>query len=199
MTLLIACIVFIFILLGVSAVQHFHENEMDDFGIALTVEAATITPMVMEEVGEAANRAAPQIQTIVAQTFSENEERYVEVLSDNYIALQSYAQARWPNIEEAIAVLVVEQEDTARTTLTKYVPEDKLSELSMAYDQALRAYIEGFFSEHFAGDMVNAQDMVDKLHKLSETETDMPPADSHYIIGMFLELLGLEMQNNVTE
>ncbi len=199
MTLLIATIVFIFILLGVGAVQHFQKNEIDAFGLALTAEAAVITPMVMEEVGQAANRAAPQIQDIFARTFTENEERYVEVLSDNYIALQSYAQARWPQVEDAIAELVIEQEDTARSTLLQYIPEDKLAQLSLSYDQALRAYMEGFFSEHFAGDMVTAQDMVDKLQTLAETETDMPPPDSQYIIGMFLELLGLQMQDNASE
>lgn len=197
MTLLIAAIVFIFILLGVSAVQNFHENDTDEFAIALGVEAATMSPMVIKELRASTNRAVPKIQEAIAQTFSENEELYVVTLTDNYIALQSYAQARWPLIEQAIAELVVKQEDTARTALSDYISEDKLQDLSLSYEAALSAYMEGFFANNFSGEMVTAEEMVENLQKLAETEPDLPPADSQYLMGMFLELLGLQMQENI--
>lgn len=199
MTLFLAIIVVFFILLGIQAVQNFQENEVDDFTVALLAEASDISPMVADELGKAADRAIPKIQDAFVQTFSENEERYVEVLSDNYIALHAYAQAKWPMIEEAIAALVIQQEDTARAALGRYVSPEKLTDLSQAYESALNKYIEGFFSEHFAADMVSAQDIVEKLHQLAETEPDMPPADSQYIMGMFFELLGLEMQHQTEQ
>ena len=154
MTLLIAAIVFIFILLGVSVVQNFRDNDVDEFTIALGVEATTLSPMVLKELRASTNRAVPKIQDAIASTFSENEELYVVTLTDNYVALQSYAQARWPLIEEAIANLVLEQENTARRVLAEYITEEKLQDLSLSYEAALHAYLEDFFSKNFSGDMV---------------------------------------------
>lgn len=194
MTVLVAIIVLVFIFLGVGKVKHFQEEELDEFTLALAEEAADLSPMVMEHLNDSTNRALPKIEDAFVSTFVDNSETYVEVLSDNYLDLQSYAQQQWPAIEEALAEMVVAQEDTARTTLAKYVSDDKLVNLSESYQGAMENYLESFFEENFAGDMATAQNVVDKLHRIAETESDMPPADSQYIMGMFLELLGIEMQ-----
>ncbi|WOO43063.1 hypothetical protein [Rubellicoccus peritrichatus] len=199
MTALIAIIVLVFIFLGVATVKSFHEEQVDEFAEALAEEAADISPMVWEHLNDATNRALPKIEDAFVSTFVNNSETYVEVLSDNYLDLQSYAQLQWPQIEEALAGMVMAQEDTAKASLAKYVPEDKLVNLSESYRAAMENYLERFFEDNFAGDMATAQDVVDKLHQIAETESDMPPADSQYIIGMFLELLGMEMQLDAQE
>lgn len=199
MTALVAVIVLVFILLGVNAVKSFQKDEIDDFGIALGEEAADLTPLLLEEVNAAANRLLPAYEKAFIDEFTESQMAYVGVLQDEYVLLDQYAQQQWPKIEEGIAKFVVAQEDTAREALSQYVPEDKLVDLSEEYATAMQTYMEHFFEEHYTDKVIVAENIMEKLHQIAENEPDLPPENSQYVIGMLLELLGLEMQANAEE
>lgn len=194
MTVVVAVVVLVFIFLGIQEVKNFQKEELDEFAAALGVEAAELAPVIAEDLGEAFNRLGPVYETAFVEVFQRDEETYYEVLSNEYIGLQQHAQTAWPQIEEALAELVVEQEQAASEELDKVIPREKLADLSFVYNKALEDYLAGFMEGQFKVNLDVSEDIIAKLNRIAEEETDLTPADTRYTMGMLLELLGLEMQ-----
>lgn len=195
-TAIILIIVLAYVLLAYLEVKHFKEYQTPEFGSALASEASDMAPMVLDELNASVNRLIPLYETTFYDTIDKNQEKLIGVLLDEYQLLQTHAQSQWPEIEKALAQLVLEQEENARTSLGEYVPEDKLVDLSETYQAALTAYLNQFFEKEFGDDMQIAEDIVTKLQVLSDTQTDVTPADTQFILGMIIELLGMQMQIN---
>ncbi|MEO0794173.1 MAG: hypothetical protein AAFX93_03370 [Verrucomicrobiota bacterium] len=194
MTALIAIVVVVFVFLGIQEVSQFQDEELDKFAEALAIEATDLGPQIGEDISQAFNRLGPVYEKAFVDVFQRDEEQYYTVLSDEYIGLQQHAQSSWPKIEEALAELVVTQEDTARTELAKFVDREKLADLSYHYNQALQDYLSKYMEGRFAVNLEVSEDIVNKLNQIAEDEKDMSPPDTKYTIGLMLELLGLEMQ-----
>lgn len=195
MTALIAIVVVVFVILGYKEVARFQEEELEVFAEALSIEAADLAPEIADDIGAAFDRLAPIYEQAFVDTFQENEEQYYELLSDEYIGLQQHAQAAWPKIEEALAQLVVDTEQTASTELAKFIPRDKLANLSIYYNQALENYLAEYMEGKFAVNLEVSQDIVNKLSVIAEEEEHLKPKDVKYTMGLLLELLGLEIQD----
>ncbi|WP_309399013.1 hypothetical protein [Cerasicoccus maritimus] len=194
MTVLVLIIVVFFIFLGIQEVKKFQEEELDDFATALSDEAAELVPVLGEDLSNSFNRLVPAYETAFVDVFQENEELYYEVLSDEYIGLQVHAQDAWPQIEEALAELVVQQEETASAELSKFIPRDKLANLSVYYNEALDNYLTEYMEGKFAVNLEVSQDIINKLTQIAEEDQTMQPTDVRFTLGLMLELLGLEIQ-----
>jgi len=195
MTAVIAAVVVVYVFLGIKEVNDFQDEELDEFGSALAIEITDLAPQIGEDLGEAFNRLGPVYQEAFVKVFQRDEERYYEVLSDEYIDLQRHAHGAWPKIEEALATLVIEQEDNAREELSRVLDEDMLTEMSIHYNRALEEYLTQYFEGKFAINLDVSEAIIDKLTKIAESENELNPTDSQYTLGLMLELLGLEMQN----
>ncbi|WP_309386292.1 hypothetical protein [Cerasicoccus frondis] len=194
MTALVLIVVVIFIFLGIQEVNEFQEEELDDFALALGDEVSQMAPKIGQDLSDAFNRLAPAYEAAFVEVFEENEELYYEVLSDEYIGLQLHAQAAWPKIEEALAKLVIEQEETASAELSKFIPRDKLANLSIYYNEALENYLAEYMEGKFAVNLEVSQDIINKLNQIAEEEESLKPTDVKFTLGLLLELLGLEIQ-----
>lgn len=194
MTALIAIVVVVFVFLGYQEVSRFQEEELEVFAQALSDEAVDLAPDIADDLGAAFDRLAPVYEEAFVEVFNENEEEYYALLSDEYIGLQQHAQAAWPKIEEALAQLVVDQEETASKELQKFIPRDKLANLSVYYNQALEKYLSEYMEGKFAVNLEVSQDIINKLNQIAEEEQDLKPDDVKYTLGLMLELLGLEIQ-----
>ncbi|GHB99190.1 hypothetical protein [Cerasicoccus arenae] len=194
MTALIAIVVVVFIFLGLQEINKFQEEELGEFATALSEEAGQLAPVIAKDLGEAFDRLVPVYEEAFVEVFKENEEEYYAILSDEYISLQQHAQGAWPKIEEAMAQLVVEQEETASAELMKFIPRDKLANLSVYYNEALQKYLSHYMEGKFAVNMEVSQDIINKLNQIAEEEDDLTPGDVKYTLGLLLELVGLEIQ-----
>jgi len=194
MTALIAVVVVVFVFLGFQEVSEFQDEELEVFGEALSYEIAELAPEIGEDLREAFNRLGPVYEDAFVKVFNRDEEEYYEVLSDEYIGLQQHAQQAWPRFEEALAELVIEQEETARTELNRIVDREKLADISFYYNEALEEYLTEYFEGKFAVNLDVSESIINKLTRIAEEEREMNPSDSKYTLGLMLELLGLEMQ-----
>lgn len=197
MTLMLALIVVIFIYLGVFSVQNFGDEDMDLLAAALADEASRVLPGIQTQLKESANRLVPAYEEAFVDVFTRDREKFEQVVAEEYLKLQQHGKKVGPRIEEAIAQLVIEQEETARQKLSEYISPEQLDRINTAYQEQLTSELERYFETRHGANLVLAENMMEKLAELADSETDLPPADSQYVIGMFLELLGLEMQENV--
>jgi len=194
MTALIAVVVVVFVFLGFQEVSEFQDEELEVFGEALSYEIAELAPEIGDDLREAFDRLGPVYEDAFVKVFNRDEEEYYEVLSDEYIGLQQHAQQAWPRFEEALAELVIEQEETARTELNRIVDREKLADISFYYNEALEEYLTEYFEGKFAVNLDVSESIINKLTRIAEEEREMNPSDSKYTLGLMLELLGLEMQ-----
>jgi len=195
MSALIAIVVVVFVFLGYQEVAKFQDEELEVFADALSVEAADLAPQIADDIGNAFDRLAPIYEDAFVVTFNRDEEKYYEVLSEQYIELQQHAQQSWPKIEEAMAQLVVDQELTASQELEKFIPREKLANLSVFYNEALESYLSEYMEGKFAVNLDVSEDIINKLSIIAEEEQTLKPDDVKYTLGMMLELLGLEIQS----
>ena len=196
MTLLLALVIVVFVFLGVDAVERFQTPEkMDELKLALTDEAAALLPSARDQLSGSVERVLPAYQDAFVEVFTRDTDKYLEVIAEEGLKFESFAAQARPKIEEAIAELVVAQEETARKELTRYMTPEEYRTIRQAYEEALTERLQTYFDQRFSESILLAEDVMAKLETIAESEKDLPPADSQFVLGMFLELLGIEMQH----
>lgn len=193
-TATITAIVLLFIFYGYLEVDNFASNQIPEFGAALANEASAIAPTIAEDLNSSVTALLPVFNQAFYQTIDENQGKMVDILLNEYQSLHHYAQEKWPAMEKAIAEMVLAQEENARQCLSQHVAAEKLAGIGAAYNQAISEYMSDFFQKRFGEDIVVAEEIVAKLQLLSDSEPNMAPADAQFILGMLIELLGMQMQ-----
>jgi hypothetical protein len=196
MTLLIVGVILVFLGLWYFAFDSFDEQKQAALMDALTEEATYLMPEVQDQLVAAGERLIPAYRDAFSQTFAENEQAYYDLVETEFAKLEEHGQEAWPRIQQAINDLLFEQEQTVRTKLSEYLSDEELDALTQQYNEELSARLERYFRMRHSENIVLAEGLFDKLEALAEAEGSLPQADTQYIIGMFVELLGIEMQRN---
>ena len=97
-------------------------------------------------------------------------------------------------MEIAIAQMVLDQGQAIKGALGDILSDEELAHASNAYRQALENNIETMFTEHFREQITAGEEVLRNLQKIAFSEPNLPPDDVQYLIGMLLELLGMQMQ-----
>lgn len=177
-------------------VSYFVEEEVEVFVAELGAEATAYAPEFSRRLQGLANTVVPRFIDTLANTYADNEEEYVELLVEEFQKLEIESREAWPRMEEAIAKLVIEQEEAARRELEGIISSDDIAEVSLAYRVAMENYLEDLFETYFTEQAAAGDRIMANLALLAEVELDDLPDDNQYLIGMMIELLGKEMQNN---
>ena len=139
-------------------------------------------------------RVVPVYLNSFGEALNENEELYVTVLIEEFDKLESYSRESWGKMEIAIAQMVLDQEQAIKGALGDILSDEELAHASNAYRQALENNIETMFTEHFREQITAGEEVLRNLQKIALSEPNLPPDDVQYLIGMLLELLGMQMQ-----
>lgn len=199
-TLAIILTVAFFIWMIWSQFTNFRDNGLEDFSAHLGAEATEYMPTVVDSLGQMTDRLIPVYVDSFSTVFSRDEEKYNEVLSEEFTKLESHAQnSVWPELELALAQLVVDQELAMSESLNGVITRQQVENLSQAYRVALDNYFANLFETQFAEQSKVGEEIVTKLEALASEDTSHRPTDTPYLIGMFVELLGLQMQEAAEE
>lgn len=192
--LVVILIVLTYVFLIIHTVNSFFDDQFPEFTAAFGAEATTLMPEVADQAAAMTERLLPIYIESFAKEYANNEERFMVLLVEEFDQLDRHAVESWPQIEEAIARLVIDQEETAKQELSTILAPDDLVRVAHAYRNALEGQLEQIFTNHFEQQIRVGEDIIRKLQAIAETEPDVPADDSTYIIGMLMELLGLQMQ-----
>lgn len=192
-------VVVVYIAVIITTINNFRTNQIDQFAGVLSEEMSAYLPEAGERVKLLVDRVVPVYSEVLARTFERDQEKYLTVLSDEFQALELYVQESTPRMQEAIAQLVVDQEMAAGEALEKLVPRSELTAASNHYHEALQAKMQEVLTTYFAEHISTSERILRKLNQMASLETEEIPEGGRYTIGMILELLGLEMQENATE
>ena len=193
--LLVFCIVLCYAMLLWVTYKDFRDKQLPLLTAELSAEAAAYMPEVADRLSAMLNKVLPIYANTIAEKFNKDQEKYLVVLTDEFSELERYGQKKWPELQEAIAQLALDQEKAVNKALVDIVPPQQLEAVGVAYCGALQKRMEEMFSEHFEKQIMVGEQIINNLIKLAETEPDLPKQDStNYIFGLLLELLGLQMQ-----
>lgn len=193
-SLFIMLIFAVYLTLIYKTFADFRDNRLPEFSAELSTEAAQFMPRVTNDVRAMTDRLVPfYINTFSAQ-FANDEEIFSAVIVEEFDQLESFSAQSWIKIEEALAQLVVEQEEAATAALSGILSSEDMAKVSAAYHKALTNKMEAVMSQHFEAQISLGEDIIENLHTLTQVEPDVPIDDTQYIFGMLMELLGLEMQ-----
>ena len=194
-TVAIILTVAIFIWMIWSQFTDFRDNGIEEFSANLGAEATEFMPTVLDNVSSMTDRLIPVYIDSFSNVMIRDEEKYHNVLFEEFTKLDVYAQeTAWPKIEEALAQLVVDQELAMSDALSDVIKREQVAELSEAYRVAMETYMVNFFETTFAEQTETGEAIIAKLEKLAMEDLSDTPTDTPYLLGMFVELLGLQMQ-----
>ena len=194
-TIAIIATVLLFIYLIWSQFSRFVNEDLTEFSASLGVEATEFMPTVVKGLDEMTGRLVPVYIDSFTTVLERDESKYLEVVQREFQALDAYAvNEAWPKMQEALAQLVVDQETAFKESMQGLMTREQIADLSFAYRDAMEAYLGNTFEAGFTEQTATGEMIITKLEKLATTADEDMPTNSHYIIGMLLELLGLEIQ-----
>lgn len=184
-----------FVFLIWSEVTAFREEGIEVFTATLEQEATEFLPEVSEEFNDMLARLAPVYVDSFTSVLERDETLYRDTLIQEYAAMEAHAQQEaWPKIEKALAQLVADQESALHAALHNDLNREQLHELSDAYRIALQDYINTMYAEEFAQQDALGEEIISKLRMIADSETVDLSDDTRYLLGVLVELLGLEIQ-----
>ena len=200
-SVLLLVIVAVFGYLGYEAVVGFQSEEnMETFGTALQAELEEdLQPILSRELSGMAERVVPAFQDAFSRVVERDAPAYEEMVTTELVALEDHALDAWPLIQEGIAEMVAQQEMTTREALEAYIEPEELRRINAAYSVEVNDAIERMVERNFGTEAILAEDIMMKLELLAEEEPAPGLDDPQFILGMFIELLGYEMQRNAAE
>jgi len=194
-TIAIILTVLVFVFLIWSEFTDFRDNRVEEFGAHLGAEASEFLPSALDSMNGMVNRLVPIYIDSFSNVFIRDEAAYHEIVHTEFSKLDDYAQKEaWPKLENALAQLVIDQEMAMRDTLEEFIEREQVIELSQAYRVALDNYLVNFFEKEFSEQTITGETIIQKLQQLANDHAADAPTDSDYILGMLMELLGLQMQ-----
>ncbi|MDX2111511.1 MAG: hypothetical protein SFY80_14870 [Verrucomicrobiota bacterium] len=194
----LACIILVIVVVYISlmwiTVVDFGKNGLPLVEHQLNEEIRNYLPIASQQLSEAANRVVPVYTKALTDTFQRDQELYAKTLLDEFDKLGEFAVSRTPMVEDAIAQLVLDQEKSASAAMQEILTEDQFAEISLAYDDALRQQLEVVMDKHFREHIQVGEEILLKLQTIADAEQGKTPMDNQVILGMMVELLGLDMQ-----
>ena len=179
-----------------TQITNFRDHGIEPFNARLEQEAAAFMPTVSADASEMINRLVPVYIQSFETVVTRDEKEYRNLVSDEFSKLNQFAQMNaWPNIEAALGQLVADQEQTLTEELGDLLDREQVMEISVAYRFALQSYLKEFYANEFAKHDAIGTEIVNKVVKVADTREAPPTTSSSYIVGLLIELLGLEIQD----
>lgn len=192
--LIIVAVVGLYLLQFWRVIEDFRDHGIAQVQTELAEELTSYAPIFQRQLQRSSDKVVPAYMDAFASTWERDQERYLEVLVDEFAVLEQYAQAQTPLIQEALAQLIIDQETVASEELARiFGDQETFAEIGLSYQVAMEEQLAVFFEKHLEDHVAVADSIVSKLETIGASEPEVI-ADTQVLLGMMVELLGLEMQ-----
>ena len=198
LTLLLLAIVLGNVGYAYFTVKNTVENRTDELSKALGAEAESIAPDLAKAGSASLGRLSDRYADVMAKTFERDRDLYAKRLIDEVESLRLHAEGVQPKLHAELEKMVTRLEHDLRGGLAKHgIPEDKLTAAGEAYTKALDAKVVDFLEGPVSRYRTHVDSIAEKLDRLAATEPPGPSEDPMFLMGMALEWVGRDMQNNL--
>lgn len=195
--LLILAPIVVFTFLGWRMVTHFIDHDVDVLLGHLQEEVVhgELTENVKKRLQRSFDRLLPLYRETLLTSLEENQDAWLMAMDQEVEATRRHGEEAMPLIEDSIAMALAGIEEMVREELGKFIEPDALADIATRILTALDDQLTEFYSAHFLFEREPiAEGIVDKLVALAESEPRLEDDDTVSLIGMILELIGLEIQ-----
>ncbi len=193
-TVLVFAIVAAYAWLLWTTYKDFRDNQIPILTAELSAEATAYLPEVSAQMSAMLNRVFPIYVETLVNRYHQDQEKYLIVLTDEFTELERYAKKSWPRMQDALYQMAMDQERAMSKALQDIVPPGQLQAVTEAYRDALQKRLEELFTSHFEEQIQWGDKIIRNLEKMAQSEPHIPKENTRYILGLFLELLGLQIQ-----
>lgn len=196
-TLLILGVIVLYVGVIWSVVMNFRYNRLPEFTTALSAEASSMAPGLVQDVRDMANRLYPHYLSVFQQIFERDWDKIQQEITKQLGLLDTYAQSKWPEVEKGILELVDSTEEVAKEEMAKFVSPGEAEEIALSYDRQIKAKCNDLLGARLKEHVKAAESIGVSLDKMMAAEPDVaPPVDLAKTLGMMLELSGIELQRD---
>lgn len=175
-----------------NSLNNFKHNKLPDLSQEVTFDKGILHDTMFKHLSTSLNYLAPSYTEAYQKAFVRDKSIYGDVITQEFRKLESYIQSITPTIEKSIKHLLTEQEYALQKELKPFFNKDQQDFIIAQYTQALEARV---YSLHLREDAFNQTVRKSSIQRpIGCSEEDHFLTSSQYSIGLFLELLGLEMQ-----
>ncbi|MCC5788900.1 MAG: hypothetical protein JJT75_04650 [Opitutales bacterium] len=197
--LLVLLPVVLFVLLGYQRIVNFIERDSPKLVAQVSAELAEgpYLANLQNALRDAFEELLPAYQTAFAEMIERDTELWEQTAREEYLKTEAYAQEVFPHIEDALREMLENQEELLRNELSKYIDSAQLDNFSESLLDALEAEMVRYYTERVLLRWENlTENIVDQLFALSEQEKTLDTENMPVLLGMILELIGLELQEH---
>ena len=178
--------------------EDFRAHGWSDFSSALAKEMANVDPALSRQAAGMFDRLMTVYGAELLDAFDRQKPALVEETQAELDRLETYAQARWPQIEQSLADIVIAQEGILYANLSAIASEEELETISLLYGEALLARLNGMMEGELEAHAEVAESIGSNLSRILEANPNgEAPVDSREIVAVVLELAGLNLQQSL--
>ena len=194
-TSLILTTVLVFTFIAWKSLQGFLVSAVPEVSNLVAARVSGNSDLYLSYINRSANKVYPAYSSQMQKILKKEWPTIEKAGQSELVALNQYAQKRWPDFEKELANVATSQESTIQHELDKVLGNGNGEKIAESYSQAaLNSYKEFErvnFSQHSkVGSSIGAN-----LYQVIEREPDVTAdADIHLAFGLALEVLGMELQ-----
>lgn len=178
-----------------NSAKDFLANGWEDFGNALTTELANTAPQWKDQAVGMVERVVPAYADAISTSFEQQSPQLEREVRRELARLEAHAQSRWPEIEKAVADLAISQEEVIRDGLTGILSAADAESMSEMYGAALVNEMNSLLQGKLMAHVDVSRQIGENLHEmLAAAPASTEPVDSQELLGVMLELAGLQLQ-----
>lgn len=173
-------------------IKDFHHLGTTEVVASLRQESGLVDPAISSQAAQMFSELIPVYMDAVDASFAQHQPELKERAKTELAELEAHAQTRFPEIQQALSALVVDQEAVVRRAVTNVLSEAETEAFVSQYREAMLARLQAVLSADLKVHQDQASEMGVKIESTSKTRAEAAPEamDSRELMGIMLELSG---------
>jgi len=195
---LLLAVIFLNFLFVKGGFDDFRDNGWPEFAKQLGTEFTQVQPEFSDQAARMFKRVVETYGTELDRSVQDHKPALLSATQTEIDRLEAYANARWPDIQNGLAKMIVRKEQVLYGTLNRVLPEDGAQALSERYGEAMLSSLESLVESKLIKHADLAENIGRNLAGMCVTpEPHEEDVDSRQIVAVALELAGINLQQSL--
>lgn len=175
-----------------NSLNNFKHTKLPDLSQEITFNTNILSDIMFKHLGTSLNYLAPTYTKAYQETFLRDKSIYGDVIAEEFRKLELYLKKTSPAIDENINGILESQEQALISQLKPYFSKSQQALIASTYKERLK---NNLYTLKLNDDSFNLSLQESSIQRpIIQSDKEHFMTSSQYSVGLFLELLGLEMQ-----
>jgi len=185
----------IFLFAIYQSFRTFTEYRLPELWQTVGIELSSDSDQYARQLLFAAHKVSPAYWTSFKRQFTKDWPKYEGDVKQELETLTKYVGKRWPRFESALKEMALAQHKIIQKELGISLGPERAHKIAMAYRKAVKERFRALLATWIKQHIEVGSQLESNFRILLSTEPDIPrPIAQREALGLFLELIGLELQ-----